>query len=624
MRHLRSVVPSVICVLGVLTGLVVGAGPASAEFPPDTPVGDLPVGVAWGYNHYGVLGDGSYQDRIVPGKIDGGTQVDGLEMTSVSSYGNTACGIATGRVYCWGSSFGVNGDTSPVPAPQVAAVPLSEPTDGFGGPATAVAVGNSHVCAIAGGRTFCWGYDQHRQLGGPDPEWDLDSYTSKPWLVPWLSGMKATAITAGEYHTCVVADARAFCWGLNTSGQLGVGNWDDYGFNVRAVDSSQTWGDQPVTSIVAGEHHTCASAGGKAYCWGSNKYSQLGNAPLVNGKPIFADLPDSNVPVAVTTQGTAMEGLTVKAISAGQGISCAIAGNGADRNVYCWGGNYGQLGPGLPGTKYGYPIHVAMPDSLVGKKVAAITSRSATSCAIVEGKGYCWGFNLSGQLGNNTTANTSTPKLIDASGVLKARQLATITTAMTHTVGIAVTTPHFSDVAKNSPFYDDIAWIAGRGVARGYDTGKFQPATLISRDAMAAFLYRFHNPGIKMPVCDPNQQRKFLDVPASSPFCGAVEWLVKAGIAGAGGKFNPAAPTTRGVTASWIYRGHHRGVSDQLCAANEFADVDNGTAGCGNIEWLAAVGVTSGYEGNLFKPNDPVTREAMSAFFHRTQELTSH
>ena len=36
-----------------------------------------------------------------------------------------------------------------------------------------------------------------------------------------LAGKTLTAISAGENHTCVVADGRAYCWGWNVSGQLG-------------------------------------------------------------------------------------------------------------------------------------------------------------------------------------------------------------------------------------------------------------------------------------------------------------------------------------------------------------------------------------------------------------------
>ena len=36
-----------------------------------------------------------------------------------------------------------------------------------------------------------------------------------------LNGKTVTAIAAGEFHTCAVADGKAYCWGWNPSGQLG-------------------------------------------------------------------------------------------------------------------------------------------------------------------------------------------------------------------------------------------------------------------------------------------------------------------------------------------------------------------------------------------------------------------
>jgi alpha-tubulin suppressor-like RCC1 family protein len=74
--------------------------------------------------------------------------------------------------------------------------------------------------------------------------------------------------------------------------------------------------------------------------------------------------------------------------------------------VQCWGYNYsGQLGNNLS------------PTSLTPVRVLALTSAGATAvadgdnhtCAVVNGGVQCWGYNYYGQLGNNSTANSPTP-----------------------------------------------------------------------------------------------------------------------------------------------------------------------------------------------------------------------
>ena len=72
----------------------------------------------------------------------------------------------------------------------------------------------------------------------------------------------------------------------------------------------------------------------------------------------------------------------------------------------CWGWNfYGQLGEGSTANR-NHPVEV---DGLDGK-VTAVTGGGGHTCAILEvGDVYCWGFNESGQLGNQATVDSSLP-----------------------------------------------------------------------------------------------------------------------------------------------------------------------------------------------------------------------
>ena len=49
----------------------------------------------------------------------------------------------------------------------------------------------------------------------------------------------------------------------------------------------------------------------------------------------------------------------------------------------------------------------------------------------------------------------------------------------------------FTDVAPNFEFYKEITWMRARGITTGRADGTFGPKTSVTRDAMAAFLYRF-------------------------------------------------------------------------------------------------------------------------------------
>jgi hypothetical protein len=91
---------------------------------------------------------------------------------------------------------------------------------------------------------------------------------------------------------------------------------------------------------------------------------------------------------------------------------------------------------------------------------------------------------------------------------------------------VTLTEPFFGDVPETNPFYDAIQWMAEEEISTGTPNppGKplFGPASNVTRQAMAAFIYRFaEEPTVTLT------EPFFADVPESSPFYTPIQWMAE-------------------------------------------------------------------------------------------------
>ncbi|MFH1727273.1 MAG: hypothetical protein ABIA04_02495 [Pseudomonadota bacterium] len=211
-------------------------------------------------------------------------------------------------------------------------------------------------------------------------------------------------LSLGAGSSCILLeDSTVQCWGNNYSGQLGNNTNDDSYFPVNVVTSSLDSNElSGIIQVDAGNSHVCALSNDTGVkCWGSNEFGQLGNNELEV---------DSNTPVAVFNDESALSYLeNVEKISAGESFTCALLN---DTSVKCWGDNgAGQLGNNSTESTL-TPVFVVTSESDSKPLTGAIDIQvgAYSVCALMDDTSVkCWGNNRRGQLGNGSTENSLVP-----------------------------------------------------------------------------------------------------------------------------------------------------------------------------------------------------------------------
>ena len=336
-----------------------------------------------------------------------GNNFDTARWRQISAGGSHTCALDyRGKAYCWGkNSYGRlgNNSTSDSSTP-VAVAPGAIPA---GVDLTQISAG-IHTCTLASDfKAYCWGDNSSGQLGNNSTTNSSVPVAVTQGAIP--ASVNLTQISVGSWHTCALgSDSKAYCWGNGDSGQLGNNSTSDSSTPVAVSQGSIPAGIN-FTHISAGYAHTCAlGSDHKAYCWGRNNSGQLGNGTGGN----WGD--KSLTPVAVA-QGAIPNNVNLTQISTGDDHTCVL---GSDSKAYCWGDNSsGQLGNNST-TKSLIPVAVAQGATPNGVTLTHLSAGDDHTCALgSNSKAYCWGRNNDGQLGNNSTTNSSTPVAVSQGAI---------------------------------------------------------------------------------------------------------------------------------------------------------------------------------------------------------------
>ncbi len=282
---------------------------------------------------------------------------------SKAGYGSYAV-LSDGTALWWGLNPADSSSAQKVPAPLAMV-----------SGATQIAGGLEHTCyRKADGTVWCWG----RNTSGQFPGMAANAVVATPVQIGGLSNI--AMLTAGYQHTCAL-DSSGFvqCWGANTNGQLGNGNF------VSPGPVGPMQGNPTFARIYSGAYHSCGiSNKGAVSCWGYNGAGSLGDGTQTN-RPVATEL-------------TSIRGISALAI--GFSHTCSLS---ADGLVNCWGDNtFGQLGDGTTSLRL-------LPTPIPSVNGAThLSAFNASTCAIVNGGLRCWGTAL----GSGSTSQQLLPRVV--------------------------------------------------------------------------------------------------------------------------------------------------------------------------------------------------------------------
>jgi alpha-tubulin suppressor-like RCC1 family protein len=392
------------------------------------------TGFCWGDNTNGKLGDGTTTQRETPTLISGGYNFSNLYCGRYNT-----CGLLqNGSALCWGGNsygqLGLGGTNT---------TQMITPTYVSGGNIfNSLSTGDSEQCGLLhNGSALCWGRNDHGQIGNGS----VDVLATIPSFVS--GNHNFSFISLGNEKVCgILQNKSALCWGNQASGGSleclgGLGTNDCLEYNVP----TPVYGGFSFSYFEPNYWGYCGILeNGSSVCWGGNYYGEIGDNTigpkikptftqgnynfskissgkensfgiLTNGDLISwgntrykvlgkGDISDSFLLPILFNHGNISES-SYSSVYLGYGFACGLLSN---KSVACWGDNtYGQLGDNTT-IQRGSPKLISG-----GFSFNSISIKNDHVCGVlVNGSGACWGRNTYGQLGDNTTIQRNISRII--------------------------------------------------------------------------------------------------------------------------------------------------------------------------------------------------------------------
>ena len=433
----------------------------------------------WGQNTTGVLGDSTTVSKTSPIQVTSlflGAYSSPVQVGTRSNWTQVSLGYITiaalnslGELYCWGPNGGFGTDGSGVLINRYAPFKIGNSSW------TQVSQGFYHTAAITSdNRLFVWGRNDNYQLGD-----DTVAGKSSPIQigasVPFQIGTGSfVQVAAGTHYTMAVdTNKKLYAWGYNGFGQLGIIT-DAYSWNM----------------VREGFGHALAiRSDNTLWGWGRNDLGAIGvNDTITRSSPVQIGT-NSWLQISATQYTSAgirsdgalfVWGYGLQQNGWGDGTASGNKSSPTQIGTDSWSqiatGYSHMLGIDAAGRLYGWGTGASLfGTTAIFSWTIASTNSSYTVAVRSDGLLFAWGLNSSGQLGDGTTNNKSSPTQIGTSS------WSTVTAGVNHVLAIGSNGYLYSwgnntqqqlgdntSISKSSPvLIDSGSWIA---IAAGSST----------------------------------------------------------------------------------------------------------------------------------------------------------